>query len=283
MNKKWKLYVHISPNGKRYYGITSQKPEKRWQNGNGYKSNKYFWNAIKKYGWDNFMHEILFDNLTKEEVKLLEKIYITLYDTTNKNKGYNITKGGESANGLKHTEEWRKNMSEKMKGENSPFYGKHLSKEHKRKIGESHRGKHLSEEHKRKIGEKSKGRKNNLDKPVYIVELDKEFENVSKCANFLKCRSVSSVSNVLNNRNNTCKGYHIIYAEDTNNENINKTISKKDNRKIKIYCIELDKYFNSVTEASKYIGCRKSGISNVLNNRNNTCKGYHFIYAEDTK
>ena len=32
------VYCHIFPNGKRYVGITKQKPEYRWDNGNGYRN-----------------------------------------------------------------------------------------------------------------------------------------------------------------------------------------------------------------------------------------------------
>lgn len=63
------VYLHTSPSRKRYVGITCQKPKHRWQNGLGYCYNEYFTNAIKKYGWDNIKHEILFENLTKEEAK----------------------------------------------------------------------------------------------------------------------------------------------------------------------------------------------------------------------
>lgn len=94
--RNYKLYVHISPSNKRYYGITGrEKVELRWQNGNGYKKNIYFYRAIKKYGWDNFKHIVLFSNLTKEEAGLLEQMYITLYDTQNPKYGYNICNGGE--------------------------------------------------------------------------------------------------------------------------------------------------------------------------------------------
>lgn len=44
----WKVYMHTSPSNKRYIGITKRKVNKRWQNGNGYKHNTYFTNAIKK-------------------------------------------------------------------------------------------------------------------------------------------------------------------------------------------------------------------------------------------
>ena len=61
-NKKFCVYKHVSPSHKVYIGITSRKPKKRWVNGEGYSNNDYFTKAIKKYGWDNFKHEILYTN-----------------------------------------------------------------------------------------------------------------------------------------------------------------------------------------------------------------------------
>ncbi len=61
------VYKHTSPNGKVYIGITRQNPIKRWMNGKGYAHNTHFYNAILKYGWSNFRHEILFTGLTRED------------------------------------------------------------------------------------------------------------------------------------------------------------------------------------------------------------------------
>ncbi len=63
------VYQHKNKiNGKIYIGITMQEPEKRWgSNGCNYKSSPHFYAAIKKYGWDNFEHNILFTNLTKKQ------------------------------------------------------------------------------------------------------------------------------------------------------------------------------------------------------------------------
>ena len=66
--KKWKVYKHKAPNEKIYIGITSQDPERRWQNGYGYATQQLFWRAIQKYGWENIQHEILEENLTKEVI-----------------------------------------------------------------------------------------------------------------------------------------------------------------------------------------------------------------------
>lgn len=105
-------------NGKRYVGITSQIPERRWNNGKGYKASTRFYNAIKKYGWHNFKHEILYTNLNEKEAINIETMLIKQWGLTNKNNGYNMTAGGEThvCIGRKHSEET------------------------KRKIGNSHRG-----------------------------------------------------------------------------------------------------------------------------------------------
>lgn len=52
-DNRWCVYVHTSPSGKKYVGVTSQYPNARWRNGKGYKSSPAFNNAIQKYGWDN--------------------------------------------------------------------------------------------------------------------------------------------------------------------------------------------------------------------------------------
>lgn len=126
--------MHVSPNGKRYIGITCRKPKYRWNNGNGYIGNKHFYNAILKYGWDNIEHIIVEDGLSKDEACKLEKELIKRYNTTSNDKGYNNSTGGESGGagvvfsedrkrkigeahkGMKHTEKARKMMSEGHKG-----------------------------------------------------------------------------------------------------------------------------------------------------------------------
>lgn len=88
------VYKHTAPNGKVYIGITQQRPTKRWGSGANYDYNTHFINAIKKYGWNNFTHEILFQDLSKEDALAKEKELIQLYDSSNRKKGYNISPGG---------------------------------------------------------------------------------------------------------------------------------------------------------------------------------------------
>ena len=200
--RNYKLYVHISPSNKRYYGITSEdKVQDRWKNGKAYSKNKHFTNAINKYGWDNFQHIVLFNNLTKEEASLLEQMYIALYNTFDDDYGYNQSLGGEnnvwsekskkkmseSRKGKHHTEEAKKNISEGMKA--------HHTEETKKQISESlkayyskktnkgrvkgrvawNKGKQLTEEHKKNMSEALKGKNNPNSKPVLMFTKDNEF------------------------------------------------------------------------------------------------------------
>lgn len=104
-NKKWCVYMHISPSNKKYIGITSLKPEYRWKKGEGYRTQTVFYRAIQKYGWDNFSHIILFDGLTEEDAKNIEKDLISKYKTNlkryqNPSYGYNNDDGGNSCSSL---------------------------------------------------------------------------------------------------------------------------------------------------------------------------------------
>lgn len=118
----YKVYKHTTPSGKIYIGVTLQEIRKRWKNGNGYIDNEYFTRAIQKYGWDNIRHEILFDGLTKEEAEAKEIELIAEYRSDQRKYGYNIEHGGSLCG--KHSAYTRRKMSEALKGERNPRYGK---------------------------------------------------------------------------------------------------------------------------------------------------------------
>lgn len=95
MKKTYCVYKHTAPNGKVYIGITRRSVEERWQGGKGYKYNKHFTNAIKKYGWNNIDHEIISDKLSEKEAKEMEHFFVLLYKSYDSNYGYNKTLGGD--------------------------------------------------------------------------------------------------------------------------------------------------------------------------------------------
>lgn len=97
--KNYKIYKHTNKaNGKVYIGQTYTSLKNRFgKNGIRYEGCKAFYNAIQKYGWDNFEHEILEENISNSELaNKREMYYINLYKSTNSKYGYNIQDGGHT-------------------------------------------------------------------------------------------------------------------------------------------------------------------------------------------
>ena len=118
--KKFYVYVHVCPNGKRYVGATTaSKPERRWAKGRGYK-HQLFEEAILKYGWDNIEHEV-FEVDSREEMYRKEIELISFYHTNDPEYGYNNSVGGEHGHlGCSCSEETRRKISKTLTGRHHP-------------------------------------------------------------------------------------------------------------------------------------------------------------------
>ena len=109
------VYCHVNKiNNKRYIGISSKSPTKRWGNNGCHYSEQVFGKAIKKYGWDNFEHLILMENLTQDEAELAEISLIEKYHTTDSAYGYNVSTGGQIHRSM--TEEAKERLRNKYTG-----------------------------------------------------------------------------------------------------------------------------------------------------------------------
>ena len=88
------IYKYTSPSGKSYIGQTVQSlSDRAGHNGKNYLGCKYFHNAIKKYGWNNFKVEIL-GEFPIEQLNYQERKFIEVYNTLAP-YGYNIQYGGD--------------------------------------------------------------------------------------------------------------------------------------------------------------------------------------------
>lgn len=91
--EEWCVYMHTSPEGKSYIGQTKNTKARYGKDGLGYVSCTKFWQAISRFGWDNFTHTILERGIySQEEALQREKYWIAFYDTCN--NGYNANEGG---------------------------------------------------------------------------------------------------------------------------------------------------------------------------------------------
>lgn len=237
------VYMHICPNNKKYIGITKQNPKKRWINGKGYKTNDYFFRAIQKYNWNNIKHEILFNNLTKEEAEQKEIELIAFYKSNQREYGYNIENGGhincvnketklKISKTMKEKETFKNNPNCFKKGQKSPMKGKKHSEKTKLKIKEK-REKQVM-----------------LSNKILCVETNEIFDSaneVEKKKNF----SAKYIRTSCNDKN-TAYGYHWKYIKPKKRKK-----SKHKNSKI-VLCIETNEKYLSITEAQ-----RKTNIKHI--------------------
>lgn len=199
----WLVYQHRTPSGKFYVGITSSRnPNERWRNGEGYAPSRVgysapFYNAIKKYGWENIEHDILYTNLTLDEASKKEKELIkNLREKYGKKSVYNITEGGyhftmseetkkkigEANRGKTASTDTRKMMSKNRQGKKAHGWGHYPSEENKKIVSKKLKGIKRSLESKQKMAQQK-------NKKVYMYntsgDLIQEYESAKKAAQIL--------------------------------------------------------------------------------------------------
>lgn len=226
---KYCVYKHTSPNGKCYIGLTCQGMARRARKGAGYKECTVFYNAIRKYGWDNFLHEVLEDDLSFEEACEKERYYIEKFQSLTSQNGYNLENGGRvstavseetkrkisrALNGRKGTplsEETKKKISIANTGRKHPP----KSAETRRKLSAAHTGKVFSAEHCRHISESKKGTQAGANNPrarkVRCIETGRVFETIKEAGIFTG-GSPKNIISVCRGNLKTSGGYHWEYV-----------------------------------------------------------------------
>lgn len=313
-NKTYCVYRHITPSGKMYIGITRLSLQARWRYGNGYKNNPYFFHAIEKYGWNNIKHEVLLEGLTEEQAELAERLFIGYWDSTNRNKGYNIEGGGNLNKEV--SDETRKKMSESKQGDKHPWRGRRHTEESKRKMSKSHTGKVFSDEHRAKLSKVKSGKGNPLygkrftDDEKTAMMMAQPYKREVQLINARTLEVVGEYSSIREAERQTgvvrrniqrCCKNHRIYKYETNeqgdvlvwvykdefemldDDDKRALLSRayKHHRLHPVRCIELNEIYESVTKAAERFNTTYSNISNCCNGKRHTAGGYHWEYCDN--
>lgn len=298
MDKKYYVYMHTCPNGKKYIGITGKQDiNDRWLNGYGYHTQIVFYRAIQKYGWDNIKHEILYSNLSESEAMELEENLIKKYKTQNRRYGYNVNKGGERTTlGYKFTDEQREKLSDAKSTkiicyETGKVYKncvqaqKELGYNVAKVINKPNRtiyGNHWFTydyycKNKDNIRLQKSARK------VICLETLEVFNSISEAAKAKLCNATSISENCQNKRVKSVSGLHwAYYDENITKEKANEMIEqcKKDNAKRKkVICVETKEIYESTVEAQNKNNCKH--ICDVCNGKRKTAGGYHWMYYKE--
>lgn len=245
------VYLHINKiNLKKYVGITSQAPEVRWgKNGCKYIDSPRFYNAILKYGWDNFEHVILVRNISEFAAQFYEKFLIKKFNLQDDRYGYNIKEGGQ---------------------------GGQIQEETKIKIGNANRGRKASPETRKKLSESHKGRKHTKE----------EREKISK-ANKGKKKSEEWVKKRIGlkaGKNHPLYGKHP--SEETlqkRKASMKKYYSENpfpiEPLRKKVILIETNVIYDSIENAAKLNNIVRSSISECCSGKRKTAGGFHWKFV----
>ena len=257
-NNNWIVYSHKSPSNKRYIGITSQKPpEKRWKRGKGYPDNKHLKNAIDKYGWDNFTHEILCEGLDKKSANEMEKYYISLFDARDREFGYNVQLGGEGGSEILPETKIKMSEARKKRWEDIRYrdsaIAKLTSKEYKEESSIRSKKMWENEEFRNKMT-----KENHWNYGKHLSNETKEKIRKSQIGE--------------NNNNYKGKAY---------TEEIREMARKNSPYNKALICLDTGETFISTTDASRKLNIDSSYIARVCRGELKHAKGLHFKYLED--
>lgn len=268
MEEKFVVYSHVNKiTNVTYIGITKRNPILRWANGFGYKTNPHFWRAIIKYGWNNFNHNILFSNLSKEEAINKEEELIKYY----KNIGlsYNISDGRDYVGAIRKRKINAYNRSGKFIRECES-------------IAEASRLFKLSESGIYYCLTMFNGTK--YIKDYIFLFPDESIENRMAIINNYKRKGHSMsiegrrrVSEVMRNR---------FISEETKRRMSNSHKGQTPANSKQVIMLDINnnvlKTFKSIKEAAEYVGKPKlhSKISDCCNGKRNKTCGYKWKYVE---
>lgn len=282
----WKVYCYTTPSNKKYIGITKNSLRQRLKSG----YNKYFTNAINKYGYENIKVEILEDNLTLEEAAEKERYYIHLYDTTNHEKGYNITSGGEGGQGLYdyyEIIEYYKNVNYNFKETLEYFHCQSKTLLNILELFGFNRKEIVSQIDKQRYIEQNKN--------VPVIQYDllgnyiQDYVTVRDAAKAVGLSNAHGIVEVCKNNQNKAGGYYWRFRQDYDvipkKIVINTFLSKHWMVKVGQYTKdgELINIFNSIKEANLSLGksANDSCITAVCKGRRKSAYGYIWKYEEE--
>lgn len=260
-----KIYVYTCKiSGKVYIGRTHKElKERAGYMGNKYKGCSHFWNAIQKYGWDNFEPTILEEGLSAEEASYRELHWIKEYNSTNKNKGYNIRD--------KICSDFSESSCKRSKDYVNPMRGKKHSEEAKRKMSEHGKGRckgrvpwnkgiPMDDETKEKLRQLNVGEKN----PFYGRKHSKE--SIEKMSESHKNMSEETKGKIRESKKNLSKESRYRLSEGVT--------------KHRVLCMETQVVYRNSKEAFLNTGVHKDSIGNCCRGTQKTAGGYHWQYLD---
>lgn len=285
-------------NNKVYIGLTTQTVEKRWEqhlqaafNENHPDSQTVFKKAIRKYGSNNFIVEVIDEANNLEDLKKLEQYWIKYYNSYigwDNCQGYNSTYGGDAPTKISRPV-CKVNILTGLVEETYPTI-RAAEEKYSRGIAEI--------VHNKIIGQKPKGYtwvfedelsqytvKDYCIKYKVICQLDKLGELVNlwldrEAAAQSASTSVANIWSCLNGNRPTAGSYQWCKYEDLGKRIHRIAIEKSNNKPVAQYdlCDNLIQIWPSLSAAAEATGTPISKISKVCHGKQKTSNGFKWKF-----
>jgi group I intron endonuclease len=165
MTRRFFVYrITNTENGKLYIGKTFDPATRlaghKWQMKNGHQTPVH--RAMRRYGVDAFLFEVLAGFPIEDDALAFERELIRTLRTRDRQRGYNVSEGGDGPSGVRPSEETRSKMRASHRARVMRDGPPVLTPDARARIGNALRGRKrgpMSEETKAKLREASTGRK----------------------------------------------------------------------------------------------------------------------------
>jgi group I intron endonuclease len=286
------IYMYTSLSGKRYVGQTWNEQKRRWEHRSISGKKSVFHEAIKKYGKDSFVYDILHSNIeTQEELNRLESETIARFNTIAPH-GYNLTTGGEGGKHHKASKQKLKDMwlttkrdqmvnSMKRTAERPEVKARlkqnainnasnpEIMKQRSQKLKVAFSSKEVRKQ-------RSEQRKQEWANPeIRAKRLEGHVQARSKES--YKLRQIEIMKKRWESDEYRLQMKKKLTGRVISRSEVDEKAKK---RMVKVVCINTGEVFESVNAASKFANVSRSCISSVITGKQKQAGGYRWEYAK---
>lgn len=258
-------------NNKVYIGKTEGDIGLRWQQhiyNMSYGIQYHLYNAMRKYGLENFSFEILESDLSKDELSQKEIEYIKLYNSLE--NGYNMTIGGDGVTQYSHQDIKNKYIELNDINKTASFF----------KCSDATVRRVLKE-----FNIYTNFNNNDIAKAVNQYHLTKDillnkYSSIGQAAKAVGGH-VSGITQACEKKVSQAYGYRWKYEFDNSKLEKAKSNGIKKIAQLDKETEEILNIFNSAKDAALFVNCRADSIRKVCIGQRKTCLGYKWKYLED--
>lgn len=275
--QKFYVYAHYRKTTGEIFYIGKGNGRRAWS---GKRANRYWHHIATKDGFDV---RIIKDGLSEVCALTLETALIFIHGRYPNGPLVNMTDGGEGTSGWEPSVEWKKNRSACAKKAWENGHGKIVlerskaswTDERRKKFSEEAKKRFENEEYKKNRLARASATLRKKGKRIVCITDGKEFSCLVELCEFYGFKH-GDVRRVLHGEQRAVRGKIFKYFGE-----IDPVWGGRTYYKGNIYCVELNRWFNSAKEAADELNLSTGNVSNVLKKKAKKTKGFSFLTEKD--